>query len=88
MERDQRVGLPGPLADRWAATSLFWVVSNFRPFLAFTGRTDLVEAVGLAMVKRSHRILPVLDDEDTPAWCARLHHRDGDERTPRSRCWR
>ena len=52
------------LTGRWAASSLFWLVSNFRPFLAFTGRTDLVEAVGLAGVKRSHRILPVLDDED------------------------
>lgn len=52
------------LTERWAATSLFWVVSNFRPFLRFTGRTDLVEAIGLAGVKRSHRILPVLDDED------------------------
>jgi integrase len=52
------------LSGRWAASSLFWVVSNFRPFLAFTGRADLVEAVGLAGVKRSYRILPVLDDED------------------------
>ena len=52
------------LTGRWAASSLFWVVSNFRPFLTFTGRTDLVDAVGLAGVKRSHRILPVLDDED------------------------
>ncbi len=52
------------LTDRWAATSLFWVVSNFRPFLRFTDRCDLVEAIGLAGVKRSHRILPVLDDED------------------------
>jgi integrase len=52
------------LTNRWAKSSLFWVVSNFRPFLKFTGRTDLVEAVGLAGVKRSHRILPVLDDTD------------------------
>lgn len=52
------------LSGRWATSSLFWVVSNFRPFLRFTGRTDLVDAVGLAGVKRSHRILPVLDDED------------------------
>ena len=36
------------LSPRWAKTSLFWVVSNFRPFLAFTGRADLVDAVGLA----------------------------------------
>lgn len=52
------------LAGRWAATSLFWVVSNFRPFLTFTARTDLLDALALAGVKRSHRILPVLDDED------------------------
>lgn len=53
------------LRDRWAASSLFWVVSNFRPFLKFTGRTDLVDAVGLVGVRRSHRILTVLDDADT-----------------------
>ncbi|MGB3184551.1 MAG: tyrosine-type recombinase/integrase [Ornithinimicrobium sp.] len=52
------------LSGRWAASSLFWVVSNFRPFLKFTGRTDLVEAVGLAGVRRSHRILAVLTDQD------------------------
>lgn len=52
------------LTDRWAQSSLFWVVSNLRPFLKFTGRTDLVEAVGLAGVRRSHRILAVLDDAD------------------------
>lgn len=51
------------LSQRWAASSLFWVVSNFRPFLTFTGRADLVEAVRLARVKRSHAILPVLDDD-------------------------
>lgn len=53
------------LTERWARSSLFWVVSNFRPFLKFTGRTDLVDAVGLAGVRRSHRILAVLDDADT-----------------------
>jgi integrase len=52
------------LLDRWAKSSLFWVVSNFRPFLSFTGRADLVEAVNLAGVKRSHGALPVLSDRD------------------------
>jgi integrase len=52
------------LLERWAKSSLFWVVSNFRPFLNFTGRADLVDAVKLAGVKRSHPILPVLGDED------------------------
>lgn len=64
------------LTGRWAATSLFWVVSNFRPFLGFTGPADLVDAVGLAGVKRSHRILPVLDDEDHTG-DARMHHGKG-----------
>jgi integrase len=52
------------LSDRWATSSLFWVVSNLRPFLKFAGRTDLVDASGLAGVKRSHAILPVLCDDD------------------------
>jgi len=52
------------LLGRWAKSSLFWVVSNFRPFLKFTGRSDLVTAAGLAGVKRSHSTLPVLGDDD------------------------
>jgi site-specific recombinase XerC len=52
------------LSGRWAKSSLFWVVSNFRPFLTFTGCIDLVDAVGMAGVKRSHTILPVLSDDD------------------------
>ena len=52
------------LSGRWATSSLFWVVSNFRPFLKFTGRIDLVDAAGLAGAKRFHAILPVLSDDD------------------------
>jgi integrase len=52
------------LSDRWATSSLPWVVSNFRPFLKFTQRTGLVDAVNLAAVKRSHGILPVLGGGD------------------------
>ena len=52
------------LLDRWASSSLFWVVSNFRPFLKFTGRADLVAAVNLAGVRRSYPIIPVLSDYD------------------------
>ena len=52
------------LSERWAKSSLFWVVSNFRPFLTFTRRVDLVDAVNLARVKRSHGIVPVLSDDD------------------------
>jgi integrase len=52
------------LSPRWATSSLFWVMSNFRPFFTFTGRTDLVDAVNLAGVRRSHAVLPVLGDDD------------------------
>lgn len=52
------------LSPRWATTSLFWVVSNFRPFLAFTGRSDLVDAAGLAGARRSHPIVAGLGDDD------------------------
>lgn len=51
------------LSGRWARSSLFWVVSNFRPFLKYTGRAELVDAVGLAAVRRSHAILPTLSDD-------------------------
>ena len=52
------------LLGRWAKSSLCWVVSNFRPFLKFTGRPDLVDALNLAGVKRFHAIVPVLGDDD------------------------
>jgi integrase len=58
------LGFLESLSGRWARSSLFWVVSNFRPFLTFTGRTDLVDAARLAGVKRSHPTLPVLCDDD------------------------
>ncbi len=58
------LGFLESLSGRWAKSSLFWVVPDFRPFLKFTGRTDLVDAAGLAGVKRSHAILPVLSDDD------------------------
>ncbi len=57
------LGFLASLTGTWAASSLFWVVSNFRPFLKFTGRNDLVDAAGLAGVKRSHQIVPMLADE-------------------------
>lgn len=58
------LGFLESLSGRWARSSLFWLVSNFRPFLKYTGRTDLVDAAGLAGVKRSHAIVPMLSDHD------------------------
>ena len=54
------------LLERWASSSLFWVASNFRPFLKFTGRDDLVAAVNLAGVRRSHPIIPRRRPLDNP----------------------
>ena len=58
------LGFLKSLSGRWARSSLFWLVSNFRPFLKYTGRTDLVDAAGLAGIKRSHAIVPMLSDHD------------------------
>lgn len=52
------------LSPKWAKASLFWVVANFRPFLAFAGRPDLVEAANMAGARRSHPIVAVLDEDD------------------------
>ena len=71
------LGFLDSLSGSWATSSLFWVVSNFRPFLKFTGRTDLVDAVGLAGVKRSHGIVPVLSDDDQHRVVQACASRDG-----------
>jgi len=52
---------------KWATTSLFWLISNFRPFLAFAGRPDLVDAVRMAGIRRSHAIVPTLSDQEVSA---------------------
>lgn len=57
-------GFFSSLLDRWAASSLFWQVANFRPFMKFIGRLDLVDAANLLGARRSHPILPDLGDED------------------------
>lgn len=57
-------GFFSSLLDRWAQSSLFWQVSNFRPFLTFLGRHDLVEAVNFIGARRSYPILPNLSDEE------------------------
>ena len=58
------LGFLESLSGRWARSSLFFLVSNFRPFLKYTGRTDLVDASGLAGIKRSHAIVPMLSEDD------------------------
>lgn len=52
------------LSPRWATSSLVSAVSHLRPFLKFTGRVDLLDALGLVRARRSHAILPTLGDDD------------------------
>lgn len=52
------------LRDRWAETSMFSVESDFRAFLKFTERSDLLDALKMARSQRHRGILPVLDNDD------------------------
>ncbi len=50
------------IAARWPNTSTYHLASNFRPFLRFLGRDDLLEALALARSRREHRIVETLTD--------------------------
>jgi integrase len=52
------------LSPRWATSSLVSAVSHLRPFLKSTGRVDLLDALAIVRVRRSHAILPALCDDD------------------------
>ena len=51
------------IASRWKGTSTYHLASNFRPFLRYLGRDDLVEALRLSNPVRDRGIVPMLDDE-------------------------
>lgn len=55
------------IAARWPGTSTYHLASNFRPFLRFLGRDDLVEALALTRPHRNHGIIPMLTDAQTDA---------------------
>ncbi|MBW4096420.1 MAG: tyrosine-type recombinase/integrase [Acidobacteria bacterium] len=55
------LGFLQSLRNRWAESSMWSAVSSFRPFLKFTARTDLLDALALARSRRHHDILPMLD---------------------------
>ncbi|WP_426938917.1 tyrosine-type recombinase/integrase [Pseudarthrobacter sp. S3] len=52
------------LSDRWAKTALWSAVTSFRPFLNFTQRVDLLNALKMAGVKRHHGIVPLLGNDE------------------------
>jgi len=51
------------LRSRWADSSMWSAVASFRPFLKFTSRTDLLDALALARARRHHNIVALLDSE-------------------------
>lgn len=55
------LGFLQSLRDRWADSSMWSAVASFRPFLKFTSRTDLLDALALARARRHHKIVPLLD---------------------------
>lgn len=52
------------LMGRWARTTLYGIVTNFRPFLRFTGRTDLVDAINMVRARRQVKTPPVVNPAD------------------------
>ena len=55
------------LRGRWAETAMWSVVSNFRPFLNFTQRSDLLNALKMVGAKRHHGIVPLLCSDEEQA---------------------
>lgn len=52
------------ISRQWANTSMYGIVTNFRPFLKFTQRGDLVGAINTVRARRPHAIPPVIADAD------------------------
>jgi integrase len=64
------------LRRSWKKTSAYGIVTNFRPFLRFAAHQQLVDAINMVNARRTHDIVPVLDDESeevvVSACCNRL----------------
>jgi hypothetical protein len=56
-------GFVQPL-EKQSETALWSVVTHFRPFLNFTKRVDLLNALKMAGVRRHHGIVPLLDNDE------------------------
>ncbi|MGP9490626.1 tyrosine-type recombinase/integrase [Glutamicibacter sp. AOP5-A2-7] len=54
------LGFLESLRGQWAETTMWSVVANFRPFLKFMQRTDLLDALALARARRHHQIHEIL----------------------------
>ncbi|WP_104131280.1 tyrosine-type recombinase/integrase [Cryobacterium sp. M91] len=52
------------LLDRWAPSAMWSAVTNFRPFLTFTRRQDLLDALTMARIRRWYQLVPELAERD------------------------
>lgn len=57
------LGFLQSLRNRWAESDMWSAVASFRPFLKFTSRPDLLDALALVRAKRHHKIIALLDSE-------------------------
>ena len=68
MPAGEVLGFVGEMrSGRWSGTSAYHFASNFRPFLRFLGREDMVQALTLTRQPRERHILPVIEDADEEA---------------------
>lgn len=58
------LGFLESLRGRWAESAMWSVVTNLRPFLNFTQRFDLLNALKMASAKRHHGIVPLLGNDE------------------------
>ena len=61
------LGFLSHILGRWPGTDGQHLATNFRPFLKYTGRQDLVDALRLAALPKRRGIVPTLDDADEEA---------------------
>ena len=58
------LGFMADISSRWANSSTYHLASNFRPFLRWLGREDLMRALSLTRPLRKHNIAPSICDAD------------------------
>lgn len=61
------LGFLSDILSRWTGTDGRHVITNFRPFLKFLGRRDLVDALKMAGTVRRHGIVRTIPDRDEDA---------------------
>lgn len=61
------LGFMAAISAKWAGSTTYHIATNFRPFLKWLQRDDLVDAIALTHPTREHRIVPMLADRDEEA---------------------